>query len=155
MRRKEIVVEKCKGKMTIMQAEFFNVTALIDAFAAMETQNLRVDIVNVSPRMYSNFRKLGRDILDVETLLGNLKKGIMGVIWGAQIRIDKSIPEDTILLKSEKEFGPVIIKLVVKSTSKSIAQVISDLADMNNKLLDLRNTLEDIMKTLGRAKELK
>lgn len=155
MRKKELVAEKCRVNTITMQTEFFNVCALIDAFAAMEIQDLRVDIVNVSPKMYSNFRKLGRDILDVETLLGNLKKGIMGFIWGAQIRIDKSIPEDTILFKSEKEFGPVIIKLVVKSTSKSIAQVISDLADMNNKLLDLRNTLEDIMKTLGRAKELK
>ena len=63
---------------------------LLDAFAEIETQELRVSDMVVTPRMFSVLRKHCRDCLDINTNKTLLNLGNFGWMWGANIWVDKS-----------------------------------------------------------------
>ena len=65
----------------------------IDAFAEMEDQNVRVSDVVMNAKNYSLIRRYGMTHIDLESRASHLMKGLMGILWGANIWVLK-VAED-------------------------------------------------------------
>jgi hypothetical protein len=91
---------------------------LIDAFAQIEQHDLRVARVFINALDYSDVRKWGRDVLDVETQATLLKTGLMATCWGAQIIVTRLVEKGFVYVCTEPEFFgrmPVRTELTVLS----------------------------------------
>lgn len=102
-------------------------TDLADAFALIERHDLRVARVFANALDYSDIRKWGRDVLDLETQATLLKTGLMGTLWGAQIIVSRRVPTGYIYVCCEPEmFGriPVRTELSVLSADDPKNRVI-------------------------------
>jgi len=91
---------------------------LADAFASVEYWDLRVARVFANAKDYSDIRKWGRDVLDIESQATLLKTGLMGTVWGAQIIVSRKVPVGKIYVCAEPEFFgriPVRTELTVLS----------------------------------------
>jgi hypothetical protein len=91
---------------------------LADAFASVEYWDLRVARVFANAKDYSDIRKWGRDVLDIESQATLLKTGLMGTVWGAQIIVSRKVPVGYIYVCTEPEFFgriPVRTELTVLS----------------------------------------
>jgi len=91
---------------------------LADAFAEIERHDLRVARVFVNATDYTDIRKWGRDVLDIETQATLLKTGLMATLWGAQIIVSRRVPVGYIYVCAEPEFFgriPVRTELTVLS----------------------------------------
>ena len=91
---------------------------LADAFARIERNDLRVARVFANALDYSDIRKWGRDVLDIESQATLLKTGLMATVWGAQIIVSRRVPVGKIYVCTEPEFFgriPVRTELTVLS----------------------------------------
>ena len=91
---------------------------LADAFASVERHDLRVARIFANALDYSDIRKWGRDVLDIETQASLLKTGLMGTVWGAQIIVSRKVPAGYMYVCAEPEFFgriPVRTELTVLS----------------------------------------
>ena len=91
---------------------------LADSFARIETHDLRVARIFVNALDYSDVRKWGRDVLDIETQATLLKTGLMATVWGAQIIVTRKVAPGYIYVCAEPEFFgriPVRTELTVLS----------------------------------------
>jgi hypothetical protein len=77
---------------------------LADAFARVERHDLRVARVFANALDYSDIRKWGRDVLDIESQAALLKTGLMATIWGAQIIVSRRVPTGYVYVCAEPEF---------------------------------------------------
>jgi len=102
-------------------------TDLADAYARIERHDLRVARVFANALDYSDIRKWGRDVLDIETQATLLKTGLMGTIWGAQVIVSRRVPTGYIYVCCEPEFFgriPVRTELTVLSADDPKNRVI-------------------------------
>jgi len=91
---------------------------LADAFADIEKWDLRVSRIFMNARDYTDIRKFGRDILDIESQAVLLKTGLMAYLWGAQIIVSRIVPVGAVFVCAEPEFFgriPVRTELTVLS----------------------------------------
>lgn len=91
---------------------------LADAFAEIEKHDLRVARIYMNARDYSDIRKFGREILDLESQATLLNTGLQSTLWGAQIIVSRLVPAGFVYLCTEPEmFGriPVRTELTVLS----------------------------------------
>jgi hypothetical protein len=91
---------------------------LADAFASIERHDLRVARVFANALDYSDIRKWGRDVLDIESQATLLKTGLMATVWGAQIIVSRRVPAGYLYVCAEPEFFgriPVRTELTVLS----------------------------------------
>jgi len=91
---------------------------LIDAFARIETHDLRVARVFCNAIDFADIRKWGRDVLDIETQATLLKTGLMATVWGAQIIVTRKVAPGYIYVCADPEFFgrmPVRTELTVLS----------------------------------------
>lgn len=90
----------------------------IDAFARIETHDLRVARVFMNALDYADVRKWGRDVLDIEAQASLLKTGLMATVWGAQIIVTRKVNPGYAYVCAEQEFFgriPVRTELTVLS----------------------------------------
>lgn len=134
-------IETLKIKI-ILKSPLLNkaIPFLADGFAEI---NLRVNEVLMNARTYAHYRKLGRDILDIETNAEKLKQGIMGYIWGATIIIREKIPENIILILSEPEKHEVVI-LQFEDTYNRTSDLIHEISELKILSHKTQNILQDI-----------
>ena len=100
---------------------------LADAFALIERHDLRVARIYMNARDYSDVRKFGRDILDIESQATLLKTGLMATLWGATIITSRLVPVGTVYVACEPEhFGriPVRTELTVLSADDPKARTV-------------------------------
>jgi hypothetical protein len=100
---------------------------LADAFARIERHDLRVARVFCNALDYSDIRKWGRDVLDIETQAVLLKTGLMATVWGAQIIVSRRVPVGYMYVCAEPEFFgriPVRTELTVLSADDPKNRVI-------------------------------
>jgi len=93
-------------------------SVLADAFAAIEEKDLRVARLFFNARDYTDVRKFGRDIYDIETQAAVYKTGLNPNIWGAQVIVSRIVPAGTVYITAEPEFFgrfPVRTELTVLS----------------------------------------
>jgi len=91
---------------------------LADAWASIERFDLRVARVFANATDYTDIRKWGRDILDIESQASLLKTGLMATLWGAQIIVSRRVPVGYLYVCTEPEFFgriPVRTELTVLS----------------------------------------
>ena len=91
---------------------------LTDAFARVEQHDLRVSKVFMNALDFSDIRKWGRDVLDIESQASLLKTGLMGTVWGAQIIVTRQVAPGYVYVTAEPEFFgriPVRTELTVLS----------------------------------------
>jgi len=91
---------------------------LIDAFARIETHDLRVARVFCNALDFADIRKWGRDVLDIETQATLLKTGLVATVWGAQIIVTRKVAPGYIYVCADPEFFgrmPVRTELTVLS----------------------------------------
>ena len=91
---------------------------LIDAFARIETHDLRVARVFMNALDFADLRKWGRDVFDIESQAQILKTGLMGSVWGAQIIVSRKVTPGYAYVCAEPEFFgriPVRTELTVLS----------------------------------------
>jgi len=77
---------------------------MADAFASIERHDLRVARIFANAADYTDIRKWGRDVLDIETQATLLKTGLMATLWGAQIIVSRRVPAGTMYVCAEPEF---------------------------------------------------
>jgi len=91
---------------------------LADAFARIETHDLRVARIFCNAVDYTDIRKWGRDVLDIESQATLLKTGLMATVWGAQIIVTRKVAPGYMYVCAEPEFFgriPVRTELTVLS----------------------------------------
>jgi hypothetical protein len=91
---------------------------LADAFAEIETHDLRVARVYMNATDYADIRKFGRDVLDIESQATLWKTGMMATGWNAQFIVSRLVPRGVVYCCCEPEmFGriPVRTELTVLS----------------------------------------
>ena len=79
-------------------------SVLMDAFAAIESHDLRVANIFMTAHDYSILRRVNRGNLDIETNRELLVTGMMATLFGAQIYLDRMIPQGKIYVTAEPEF---------------------------------------------------
>lgn len=92
--------------------------ALADAFARIERHDLQVARIYINATDFADFRKFGRDVLDIETQAVLRQTGLLGVMYGAQIISSRLVPAGTVYLCTTPDlFGriPVRTELTVLS----------------------------------------
>jgi hypothetical protein len=77
---------------------------LADAFARIERHDLRVARIFANALDYSDVRRWGRDILDVESQATLLKTGLQSTLWGAQFIVSRRVPAGYMYVCAEPEF---------------------------------------------------
>lgn len=95
---------------------------LADAFAQIETHDLRVARVYMNAIDYSDIRKFGRDVLDIESQASLWKTGMMATGWNAQFIVSRLVPRGIVYCCCEPEmFGriPVRTELTVLSADNA------------------------------------
>lgn len=95
---------------------------LADAFAEIETHDLRVARVYMNARDYADIRKFGRDVLDIESQGQLWKTGLMSQAWNAQFIVSRLVPAGVVYVCCEPEhFGriPVRTELTVMSSDNT------------------------------------
>jgi len=95
---------------------------LADAFAEIESQDLRVARVYMNATDYADIRKFGRDVLDIESQATLWKTGMMSTGWNAQFIVSRLVPKGVVYCCCEPEhFGriPVRTELTVLSADNS------------------------------------
>jgi len=101
--------------------------ALADAFGRIERNDIRVARIYMNAVDYTDIRKWGRDILDIESQAELLKTGLQAYLWGAQIITSRLVPAGTVYICGEPEvFGriPVRTELTVLSNDNPGARTI-------------------------------
>lgn len=91
---------------------------LADAWASIERWDLRVARVFANATDYTDIRKWGRDVLDIESQAALLKTGLQATVWGAQIIVSRRVPVGYMYVTTEPEFFgriPVRTELTVLS----------------------------------------
>jgi hypothetical protein len=91
---------------------------LADAFAEIESNDLRVARVYMNATDYADIRKFGRDVLDIESQATLWKTGMMSTGWNAQFIVSRLVPKGVVYCCCEPEhFGriPVRTELTVLS----------------------------------------
>ena len=102
-------------------------SSLYDAFSLIERHDLRVARIFMNARDFTDIRKWGRDVFDIETQANLLKAGILANIGGAQIIISRLVPTGTMYICTDPEyFGriPVRSELTVLSADNPTALTI-------------------------------
>ena len=100
---------------------------LADAFADIEQEDLRVARLYFNAKDYSDIRKWGRDILDIESQATLLKTGLQATLWGAQLIVSRRVPVGRVYVCAEPEFLgriPVRTELTVLSADDPRARTI-------------------------------
>ena len=77
---------------------------MADAFSSIERHDLRVARIFANATDYTDIRKWGRDVLDIETQATLLKTGLMATLWGAQIIVTRRVPAGSMYVCAEPEF---------------------------------------------------
>lgn len=91
---------------------------LADSFADIERHDLRVARIFMNAKDYTDVRKFGRDILDVESQAALLATGLMANLWGAKIIVSRIVPVGFVYVLAEPEYVgriPVRTELTVMS----------------------------------------
>lgn len=91
---------------------------LADSFADIERHDLRVARIFMNAKDYTDVRKFGRDILDVESQAALLATGLMANLWGAKIIVSRIVPVGQVYVLAEPEYVgriPVRTELTVMS----------------------------------------
>jgi len=91
---------------------------LIDAFARIETHDLRVARVFMNALDFADLRKWGREVLDLESQATLLKSGMLATLWGAQVIVSRKVARGYVYVCAEPEFFgriPVRTELTVLS----------------------------------------
>lgn len=91
---------------------------LADSFADIERHDLRVARIFMNAKDYTDVRKFGRDILDVESQASLLATGLMANLWGAKIIVSRIVPVGQVYVLAEPEYVgriPVRTELTVMS----------------------------------------
>ena len=100
---------------------------LADAFADIERHDLRVARIFWNAKDYSDVRKWGRDVLDIESQAVLLKTGLQANLWGAQMIVSRKVPVGYVYVCCEPEFlgrVPVRTELTVLSADDPKARTI-------------------------------
>jgi len=111
---------------------------LADGFSRIEEKDELVIEVLSNARTYVHFRKFSADMIDIEYKKENIKRGIMGYIWGANIIVRKAIPDNTVILLSESRNATILQFENVKNKD-----LISNTVKLNKEINDLLKTLKD------------
>jgi hypothetical protein len=74
---------------------------LSDLFKTLDVLDIRVDRVYMNAVTYSVVRKWGLDIIDISNDATEIKKGILALIWGAELVVQRTVPSRTIIAISE------------------------------------------------------
>jgi len=91
---------------------------IIDAFARIETHDLRVARIFMNAMDFADLRKWGRDVLDMESQATILKSGMLATLYGAQIIVSRKVARGYVYVCAEPEFLgriPVRTELTVLS----------------------------------------
>ncbi len=123
-------------------------TLLIDAFAKVEYQDCRVNAVLMNAVDYADVRKWGRDLVDFETLTGNLQKGIMAMIWGAMIVVNRRIPTGTIAVLSEDDQRVISIIHLNEKTVSGADELIKLQGDIKTMAVQLHNIADRMLSSV-------
>lgn len=102
-------------------------SVIADAFANIERHDLRVARMYANAKDYTDIRKWGRDVLDIETQATLLKTGLLAYLWGAQILVSRKVPVGYLYACAEAEFFgriPVRTELTVLSADDPKARTI-------------------------------
>jgi len=112
---------------------------LCDLFGVLEKEsNTRVDCLITNAVVYSDFRKFGRDVIEPETKRENLLKGLMGMIWGANIFVCKNVPSKTIIALTEKDLNSaVVLQLDSNPEFKEVMDYYKQLKDVSKQIQSL------------------
>jgi len=77
----------------------------LDAWQPVEEETRRVTDVTMNAKIFSSLRKHGKDMLDVSCLAKELKKGLMGTMWGARVWVHRDATEIRCYGENSIEFG--------------------------------------------------
>lgn len=102
-------------------------SVMADAFGLIEQHDLRVARIFINAKDYTDIRKWGRDVLDIETQASLLRTGLQATLWGAQIIVTRLVSPGTVYVCCEPEyFGriPVRTELTVLSADDPKARTI-------------------------------
>ena len=77
---------------------------LADAWADIETHDVRVARMFMNAKDYTDLRKFGRDTLDFQTQAVLLHTGLLATLWGVQILVTRVVPRGIVYVCGDKEF---------------------------------------------------
>jgi hypothetical protein len=102
-------------------------SALIDGFAAIEENDLRVAYIFCNAKDFADIRKWDRDVLDPVSQGELLKTGVRQQLWGANIVVSRCVPRGTVYLTCEPDFFgriPIRYDLTIISADNAVQRTI-------------------------------
>lgn len=79
-------------------------TALNQAFATVESNDLTISKIIMHAQRYADLRNLGKTVFDEATQREVLTSGLFGHLWTADIHVSSRMPTNTVLLLAPAEY---------------------------------------------------
>ena len=145
---------KVEGKIETVY-NTLSIEIMAELYAKLENLDYKVCKVFMNAGTYAAIRKWNRYPLDFETRRDRVKRGFMAKIWGADIIVQKAVPNSTLVavfdeMEVEKKMGRVppkkpvaAIMILGRGTShtKRLKVVLESVAEMRSYLdLELART---------------
>jgi len=80
------------------------INLFLDAWKPVEDENRRVTDVVMNAYIYSILRKYGKDMLDVSYLATEIRRGLMGMLYGARVWVCRDATEIKCYGENSSEF---------------------------------------------------
>jgi hypothetical protein len=88
-----------------------NGSNLATAFHAVEDRYGHVQRILLNARTYAEVRRIGRDILDIETAPAKLREGLMAELWGSSVFVSREVDDGDIWFVGDDGHVPVVVRL--------------------------------------------
>ena len=100
------LVTLLEAYLTVKAPNFFSVDAIADGFSEIEKCNLRVTKVLVNPDDAAAFVKaMSNGHASLEEVTAGAENGVLGMLWGAEVHSDATVPRTRVKLVSETAEG--------------------------------------------------
>lgn len=131
---------------------------LADLFQLVENLDLRVCKIYMNGKVFTNIRKWGRDSFDMETSVEKVQQGIMGKIWGAEIIVQKAVPDKTVVaihddIPQDKSTAAMLILGEGPQSTIDLVQTLDNVDQIRNACLNACMELSNIIHKLIKENE--
>lgn len=89
----------------VYSCSLLEIDSIMEAFALIERNDLRVANIFMNALEYSTVRRWGRDVLDPVGQRALLQQGIFANLWGAVIHVTRVVPPGNVYMMSEPDFA--------------------------------------------------
>ena len=118
---------------------------LAELFAIIEKNETTVSSVYMNANRFADFRKYGRDLIDSVKDKEIVSRGIFAVMWGAEINVSITIPDNVIVVVGKNKMAAILELGKEMSYGKELIEIEECLKEYSAKLYSLQRQVSHLI----------